>query len=59
MQIGVKLVKLPNRVIVAQQIFDAAVPAAANLVPAIIDAFDTALHQVIRRMVDWVLATAR
>lgn len=58
-QISVKLVKLPNRVIVAQQIFDAAVPAAANLVPAIIDAFDTALHRVIRRMVDWVLATAR
>lgn len=58
-QISVKLVKAPDRVIVGQQVFDAAVPAAANLVPAIVDAFNTALHRAARQIVDWALATAR
>jgi cholesterol transport system auxiliary component len=58
-QISVKLVKAPDRVIVGQQVFDAAVPAAANLVPAIVDAFNTALHKATRQIVDWTLATAR
>jgi cholesterol transport system auxiliary component len=58
-QVAVKLVKLPERSIVAQQSFDAAVPASGSLMPAILEAFDRALHQVTRPMVDWALAAGR
>jgi cholesterol transport system auxiliary component len=58
-QIGAKLVRAADRVIVGQQVFDAAVSSAANLIPAIVDAFNTTLHQVARQIVDWALAAAR
>lgn len=58
-QIAAKLVKMPDRVIIAQQSFDGTAQAAQNQVPAIVEAFDTALHQAMRRMVEWTLAAAR
>jgi cholesterol transport system auxiliary component len=56
-QIAAKLVKLPDRSIVAQRSFDAAV-SAANQIPAVVGAFNDALHQVLRPLVDWTLAVA-
>jgi cholesterol transport system auxiliary component len=58
-QLGVKLIRMPDRIIVAQQRFDATAPAAANQVPAIVEAFNTAFHQAARQIVDWTLATGR
>jgi cholesterol transport system auxiliary component len=58
-QIAVKLVKMPDRTIVARQSFDATANAAENQIPAIVDAFNAAFHQVMRQMVDWTLAAAR
>jgi len=59
LQISAKLVKAVDRIIVGQQLFDAVVPAKANVIPDIVDAFNVALHQSARQMVDWALATAR
>lgn len=59
LQLGVKLVRMPERAIVAQQRFDATAPAAANQVPAIVEAFNTAFHQAARQIVEWTLATGR
>lgn len=59
LQLGVKLIRMPDRVIVAQRRFDVSTPAAANQVPAIVEAFDTAFHQAARQIVDWTLATGR
>jgi len=56
-EITAKLVKALDRNIVAQQRFDAAVPAKANQVPAVVEAFNAALHQALRQLVDWTLAT--
>lgn len=58
-QVAAKLIKLPERAIIAQQSFDAAQPAAGALMPAIVDAFDAAFHQVARQLVTWALAAAR
>jgi cholesterol transport system auxiliary component len=57
--VGVKLVKMPDRAIVAQRNFDASAPAAANQITAIVESFDKALHEVMRQIVDWTLATVR
>jgi cholesterol transport system auxiliary component len=57
--ISVKLVKMPDRAIVAQRTFDASAPAAANQMAAIVESFDKALHDVMRQIVDWTLATVR
>lgn len=59
LQLGVKLIRMPDRAIVAQQRFDATAPAAANQMPAIVEAFNTAFHQAARQIVDWTLATGR
>lgn len=58
-RIAVKLVKMPERTIVARQSFDATATAAENRIPAIVDALNAAFHQVMRQMVDWTLAAAR
>jgi cholesterol transport system auxiliary component len=55
-QIAVKLVKASDRTIVASRRFDAKAPAAQNSMPAIVDAFNAAFHQVARQIVDWALA---
>ena len=57
--IGVKLVKLPERAIVAQRNFEATAPAAANEMAAIVESLDTALHEVTRQIVDWTLTAVR
>ena len=58
-ELGMKLIRMPERAIVAQQLFDARVPAAANDVPAIVDAFNAAFHQVAQQVVEWTLSAGR
>ena len=52
---SVKLVRLPERQIVAIETFDVRVPAVDERFPSIITAFDTALGRVLRHLVEWVL----
>jgi cholesterol transport system auxiliary component len=58
-QIGAKLVKLPERAIVAQRRVDARAPARENQVPTIVEAFNTALHEAMRELVGWTLDAGR
>jgi cholesterol transport system auxiliary component len=58
-QLGVKLIRMPERAIVAQQRFDATAPAAANDMSAIVEAFNAAFHQAARQIVDWTLTAGR
>jgi cholesterol transport system auxiliary component len=57
-QLDVQLVKMPERNIIARRLVQASIPAAENQVPAIVIAFDTALHQATREIVDWALTAA-
>jgi cholesterol transport system auxiliary component len=57
--LGVKLVRADNRAVIAEQTFAAATPAATNDIPAIIQAFNAAFHQVARQITEWTLASAR
>ncbi len=57
--LGAKLIRMPDRAIVAQQRFDATAPATANEMPMIVQAFNVAFHQAARQIVDWTLATGR
>ena len=54
--IDVKLVKMPERVIIAQASFERQVAAAANDLPVIVAAFDEALGGVMKEIVLWTLA---
>lgn len=54
-RIAVKLVKMPQRVIVGSQTFEDVVPADANSMAAIVRAFDDALGYVLKRIVTWTL----
>ncbi len=54
-RIGLKLVRLPEKQIVGQHTVSADAPATENSVPAAVDAFNTALHQVISDAVAWTL----
>jgi cholesterol transport system auxiliary component len=56
-RINVKLVKMPQREIVATQTFERRLPAKANTMADIIEAFDTALGKVLKSMVTWTLKT--
>ena len=58
-QIGAKLVKMPERTIVAQRRVDTRAPARENQVPAIVEAFNTALHEGMRELVGWTLDAGR
>jgi len=58
-QIGAKLVKMPERGIVAQRRVDTRAPARENQVPAIVEAFNTALHEAMRELVGWTLDARR
>ena len=53
--INAKLVIMPRRSIVADQLFQHRVQARADSMPDIIEAFDEALDKVLRRLVEWVL----
>ena len=52
---NVKLVKMPDRDIIAQSSFEGHEPAAANDVPSIILAFDEALGRVMKQIVVWTV----
>ncbi len=54
--IGVRLVKMPERTIIARALFEERAPAAENEVPGIVDAFDAALGAVMKQIVVWTLA---
>lgn len=58
-EIAIKLVKLPDRAIIGRHTFDATAPAGENQVPAIVDAFNAALHRAVPQIVEWTLASAR
>jgi cholesterol transport system auxiliary component len=55
-RIGARIVKTPEGRIVGQEVFESRVPASANRMDAIVDAFDEALGAVMKRMVAWTLA---
>jgi cholesterol transport system auxiliary component len=57
-ELGVKLVKMPERSIVAAWHCDTMAPAAQNQVPAIVDAFNVALGEALRKIVEWTLTAA-
>ena len=58
LEIAVRLVRMSDRAILARRSFDAEVKAAQNQVPVIVDAFNTAFHQLMRQMVDWAVGAA-
>lgn len=55
-RIALKLVRLPEKQIVGLHTASADSPATENSVPAVVQAFDTALHQAIGDAVAWTLA---
>ena len=57
-QINVKLVKLPERAIIAQRTLEATAVAARNDVPAVVDAFNVASHDAMSQIVLWTLDSA-
>jgi cholesterol transport system auxiliary component len=54
-RIAAKLVKMPQRVIVASETFENVVPAERNNMEAIVGAFDEALGKVLKHIVVWTL----
>jgi len=58
-EIGARLIRMSDRAIAASRRFDARVKATENSIPAIVDAFNGAFHQVARQMVEWALDAAR
>ena len=56
-EIACRLVRMPDRSIVAARRFTATAPARANDVPAIVDAFNDAFHQVMRQIEPWTAAS--
>ena len=56
-RIGLKLVRLPAKEIVAMRTVSSDAPAQQNSVPAVVGALNTALHQVIGEAVAWTLAS--
>jgi len=53
--LAVKLVKIPERKILAQTLISARQPAAANATPAIVEAMNGAMGSVAKRVVVWTL----
>ena len=56
-RIGLKLVRLPEKQIVGLHTASVDTPAQQNSVPAAVEAFNTALHQVIAEAVAWTLTS--
>ncbi|ACI98844.1 ABC-type transport auxiliary lipoprotein family protein [Rhodospirillum centenum] len=50
-----KLVRMPRRIIVASESFEAQVPAKGSAFSDMIEAMDDALEAVMRRMVEWTI----
>lgn len=57
-RIVAKLVRMPDRQIVAVASFERCVRARADKVPKVVEAFDQALGSVMKRLVAWTLAAA-
>jgi len=53
----VRLVQMPRRAIIGSKAFEARVPAQADRMADIVDAFDEALGKVLRHIVEWTLTT--
>ena len=53
--LAVKLVKVPERKILAQTLISAREPASANATPQIVQAFNAALGDVAKQVVTWTL----
>mgnify|MGYP002622616687 FL=1 len=55
--IAARLVQMPRRAIIGSMAFNASEPATGDNVPAIVAAFDDSLGKVLRKLVNWTLAT--
>lgn len=56
-RINAKLVRMPQRVIVASHTVESLQPASNGSLEAVVDAFDEALGKVLKRLVDWCLTS--
>jgi cholesterol transport system auxiliary component len=56
--LGVKLIKLPARTIVAQTVISERQRAAGNEIPQIVEAFNEGLHREIAQIVGWTVSQA-
>ena len=54
-----RLVKMPRRAIIGTKKFEAVIEARADTMEAVIDAFDSALGKVLKRLVEWTLITGQ
>lgn len=54
-RLAAKLVKMPQRIIMASQTFEQIMPAERNSMEAIVGAFDEALGKTLKRIVVWTL----
>ncbi len=54
-QINAKLVRMPQRIIIANQNFRAQARASSNDIPAVVAAFDDALGSVLKDLISWTL----
>lgn len=54
-QINAKLVKMPQRTIIAGETFGTRVPAAVDSLPAVVEAFDEALGKTLKKLVEWTM----
>ncbi len=57
--INIRLVKMPERSIIAQLNADARERAKLNEMQAIVEAFDEALGKILKRIIEWTLTTIR
>lgn len=56
-EIAAKLVKMPDRALIAARVFNAEATASRNAVPAIVDAADSAWRRVAAEIADWTAAS--
>lgn len=56
-RLNVKLIKMPDRAIVANESFAAQIPATTDSMAAIVEAFDEALGKVLKNLVRWTIIT--
>jgi cholesterol transport system auxiliary component len=57
--LNVRLVKMPERAIIAQKTFDYRERAQQNEIESIVEGFDEALGKILKRTIEWTLTTAR
>lgn len=56
-RLNAKLVRMPQRTIVATETFEALVPSASSDLEAVVSAFDVALGRTLKGIVQWSLTT--